>query len=138
MLECLFSQATWSITRTVQRRDWRREVRRGVFPCGVRVLSGRQTGFATREWRTGMWRIDPKLLTFEGASAGERPLSFETAEIDVLELVPGSRRDAKSAEELGLYEATVVRRIRTETAELEWSTPAMFAAAAIRALHARA
>lgn len=96
--------------------------RRNVFHSGLRVVTGHQPGLS-KEWLVGEWTVRP------------RRLALESLTVPIIELVAGSRRQARLGEIVGGAETTVVT-VRTATAELEWSTLRRFDGLALRALAA--
>ena len=94
--------------------------RRGTFPCGLRVVSGRQAGLS-KEWLIGEWRIQ------------RGRLRLNELEVRIKSTVAGSRRYARLSEIIGGGD-TVIFTVRTDTAELEWSILRKVDALALRAL----
>lgn len=93
---------------------------RGLFVCGLRVMSGSQPGLSV-EWLAGEWSIRPGRL------------SKEKVVVPIVATVAGSRRPARLREIVGAGETTIVT-VRTETAVLEWSMLRRFDGLALRAL----
>lgn len=93
---------------------------RRTFLCGLRVVSGRQSGLS-REWLVGEWRIRPGRLHLDGV------------EVRIAATVAGSRRQARLSEIVGGGD-TVIVTVSTDTAELEWSMLRRFDALVLRAL----
>lgn len=94
--------------------------RHRVFLGGLRVVSGTQSGLGG-EWLIGEWSI----------RSGR--LSMETLVVPIVETVKGSRRPARVDELVGASD-TVIVKVRTKTAELEWSILRRFDGLALRAL----
>lgn len=105
---------------TFIRRKRAKAVQRGVFVCGLRVISGSQPGLSA-EWLAGEWAI----------RSGR--LSMEKVVVPIVETVAGSRRPAKLNEIVGVDD-TIIVTVRTETAVLEWSMLRRFDGLALRAL----
>ncbi|MET0885831.1 MAG: hypothetical protein ABWX92_05205 [Mycetocola sp.] len=96
--------------------------KRGVFVCGLRVISGRQKGLSA-EWLVGEWSVVPGQLR------------MGTVAVPVVEIVAGTRRPARLSEIVG-GAGTIVVTVRTETAVLEWSMMRRFDGLALRSLGA--
>jgi hypothetical protein len=94
--------------------------RRKVFPGGIRVVSGRQSGLSP-EWLIGEWTIRTGRL------------SKDTVVVPIIETVAGSRRPAGIDERL-MRSETIILTARTETATLEWAMPRRSDGLALRAL----
>lgn len=86
-----------------------RQAKRSIFRGGLRVVSGSQPGFG-RMWKVGDWRVDEDRLIGRGV------------EVRVVGIVAGSRRRATLFESLDGWDESVIVRIRTASADLEWST----------------
>lgn len=105
---------------TFVRRKRAKAAQRGVFVCGLRVISGNQPGLSG-EWLVGEWAI----------RSGR--LSMEKVVVPIVETVAGSRRLAKLNEIVGVDD-TIIVTVRTETAVLEWSMLSRFDGLSLRAL----
>lgn len=127
VVEILGREAGFSLGRRGLLRRWRRDVERGLYRGGLRIRSGVQRGISSYDWREGDWRIEQSRMRLE--------------EVDLrgVEIVPGAP-DYASDEDAYLEGriATVIVRLRTPSAELDWFLPASISEAAIRALQGAA
>jgi len=98
-----------------------RLAKRSIFRSGLRVVAGSQPGFG-RAWKVRNWRVGADRLIHKGV------------ELRVVGVVAGSRRRASFIESLDGWDETVIVRIRTASADLEWSTFKRFEDLAHRAL----
>lgn len=113
------SVGEWQGRRLIGRKRAKAAVR-GLFVCGLRVVSGSQPGLSV-EWLVGEWSIQPGQL------------SMDAVVVPIVETVAGTHRPARLNEIVG-GDDTIIVTVRTGAAVLEWSMLRQFDGLVLRAL----